>query len=371
MIEYREIMNHISRLYQLLHRYNPFRAEVGLERIGCPTPDSPVFVSGNYETTVWQIREFLAPFDCWLLVCDSAGINVWCAAGVGDFNENKIVDAVISTKLSEQIRHRTLILPALAAVGVDCEKLRKETGFRVIWGPVHGRDLPEYIRAGLKRTPEMKLAVFPLRDRLEQAIGIFGVFLFPAVLAFWWPGQVGWFMISLFHAIFGTMLGFSHLPPKYPANKTLLLGGLQAVGLAIWRLMKGKSDRRFFERLFLGALAHFLIAIDMIGSTPFYKTTIVSWLKSGNNSSLFQPGLNENCTSCGKCAEVCPKGLFSRGGDRKIGVDLRGECCECLACIKQCPVFAIDNVGTGFKDDIRSIDEAELRKLRIPRNKTF
>ena len=93
----------------------------------------------------------------------------------------------------------------------------------------------------------------------------------------------------------------------------------------------------------------------LIGSTPFYKTTIVRWLTTGDNRSLFQPALNGRCTSCGNCLEVCPKGLFERDEAKKIVVRLERECCECLACARQCPCNAIDNVGTGFKDDIRGL----------------
>ena len=51
-------MKHTMRyFYRLLHRYNPFRAEVGLRAIGNPGIQSPVLVSGNYEHTVEQLEE--------------------------------------------------------------------------------------------------------------------------------------------------------------------------------------------------------------------------------------------------------------------------------------------------------------------------
>ncbi|HNV71223.1 MAG TPA: hypothetical protein PKO06_16080, partial [Candidatus Ozemobacteraceae bacterium] len=260
--------------YRLLHRYNPFRAEVGLRRIGQPDEQAPVLVSGNYEHTVEQLEEALQGQNCWLLVADSAGINVWCAAGVGDFNENKIIDAVVATELDRQVRHRRLILPPLAAVGIDVKRLMRETGFTVVWGPTHLDDLPDFLRAGNKRTDAMRLARFPWRDRWENAVGVIGVFLFPILLIRRFPRQIGWYFFSLLHAVCGSLLLYDRLPPKYPANKTVLLGTAQAVMLWLSHRLR-RRDPHLLERLLIGAGVHLLIAIDMIGSTPFYKSTMV------------------------------------------------------------------------------------------------
>ncbi|MBF0501007.1 MAG: 4Fe-4S binding protein [Candidatus Riflebacteria bacterium] len=344
------------RLYWLLHRYNPFRAEVGLRAIGNPTPDAPVLVSGNYAPVVEELEQVLNGFDVWLLVVDSAGINVWCAAGVGDFSEHKIIDTLVATRISEKVTTRRLIISPLAAVGIDRDRLRRDGGFDVIWGPAHLDDLPAFLRGGgTTRTPQMRLARFPLRDRFQQAIGIMGVFAFSLLLIPWHRREALWFYASIAHAVFGTMLGYELLPAKYPANKTMLLAAAQAAILLITRPNHGMPLRR---RLFIGFAAHLLIAFDMIGSTPFYKTTIAHWLSTGNNESLFQPNLGDKCNSCGRCIEVCPKGLFSRAGEdsRRVVIDHSKGCCECLACIKQCPREAIDNIGRGWKDDIKSLD---------------
>ncbi len=366
---------HVAYWYRLLHRYNPFRAEVGLSAIGNPGPDAPILVSGNYEHTVEQLRAAITDSGvaCWLLIADSAGINVWCAAGVGDFNEIKIVDAIVATRLAEKVTRRQLILSPLAAVGIDRDRLRRDTGFTVTWGPAHLDDLPAYLRAGCKREPAMRLAKFTRFDRAEQVIGMLGVFSFPLVFAYWWPRHVGWFMGSLLHAIAGSMLGYFRLPPKYPANKTMLLGVLQALMVVFFwpRRSAGAfaTSPSIAARLILGLIAHVLIAIDMIGSTPFFKTTIIDWLRTGRNDSLFQPDLTAACTSCGQCIEVCPKGLFSRNAAKQVVVDRTQGCCECLACVKQCPHGAISNVGTGWKDDIRSLTPEAVRALRQPQSR--
>ncbi|MBF0544619.1 MAG: 4Fe-4S binding protein [Candidatus Riflebacteria bacterium] len=350
----------IRFFYRLLHRYNPFRAPVELIELGDPKSNAPIFVSGNYEHTLERLIKKLSGISCRLLVADSAGINVWCAAGVGDFNENKIIDAIIATKLHEKTSNRVLILPQLAAIGINTKKLRDETGFSVTWGPAHFDDLNEFIRNGYKSSENMRIAKFPFLDKLENAIGVMGVFLFPILLAFWYPRQVFFFLFSISHAAFGTLLGYDFLPAKYPANKTLLLAFLQGI-TAPFIHRRFKFGLTLFEKLVIGIVAHLLIAIDMIGSTPFFKTTIEHWLKTGTNKSLFQPYLTENCRSCGKCVEVCPKGVL-RKTSNKIQVFLESECCECLACVKQCPFDAIQNIGPGYKDDIRSLERKPVRR---------
>ena len=57
------------------------RVAPGLYALGKPTADSPVFVSANYALSFDALREALAGRDSYILVLDTKGINVWCAAG--------------------------------------------------------------------------------------------------------------------------------------------------------------------------------------------------------------------------------------------------------------------------------------------------
>ena len=55
----------------------------------------------------------------------------------------------------------------------------------------------------------------------------------------------------------------------------------------------------------------------------------------------------ENCIGCGKCAEVCPHGVFDME-ERKARIVDRDACMECGACALNCPANAIVvNAGTG------------------------
>jgi len=55
----------------------------GLYRIGTPDADSPVLVTANYKLTVDALRRRLTGLDLWILVLDTKGVNVWCAAAKG------------------------------------------------------------------------------------------------------------------------------------------------------------------------------------------------------------------------------------------------------------------------------------------------
>ena len=131
------------------------RVEPGLYRLGNPTPESAVFVTGNYTLSFDALRSALAGVDAFILVLDTFGVNVWCAAGKGTFGTKELIHRVQDTKLSEVVTHRILILPQLGAPGVAAHEVKKATGFRVEYGPIRADDLPEYLKTR-KATPEMR-----------------------------------------------------------------------------------------------------------------------------------------------------------------------------------------------------------------------
>lgn len=55
----------------------------------------------------------------------------------------------------------------------------------------------------------------------------------------------------------------------------------------------------------------------------------------------------ERCTGCGRCAEVCPHGVFSVAGGQARIAD-HDACMECGACARNCPEGAIEvDAGVG------------------------
>lgn len=143
-----------------------YQVEPGLYRIGAPTAESPVLVTANYKLTVDTVRKTLTGLDVWLLILDTKGVNVWCAAGKGTFGTAELVHRLHLTHLAQVVTHRRLILPQLGAVGVAAHEVQRLTGFTVRYGPVLARDIPAYLRAGLRATPAMRRVPFGWKERL-------------------------------------------------------------------------------------------------------------------------------------------------------------------------------------------------------------
>jgi hypothetical protein len=138
----------------------------GLYGLGSPGKDSPVFVTANYKMTFDILRRDLSGMDCWILVLDTRGINVWCAAGKGTFGTDELLNRIRITNISLRISHHEIILPQLGATGVAGHRVKKESGFRVLYGPVYSKNIPAFIMNGKKADPTMRKVHFKLRDRL-------------------------------------------------------------------------------------------------------------------------------------------------------------------------------------------------------------
>jgi hypothetical protein len=142
-----------------------YAVDPGLYALGDPGRDSPVLVSANYKMSFDVLRSALPGRDAWLLVLDTMGINVWCAAGKGTFGTEELVRRIEVSRLKEIVAHRSLILPQLGAPGVAAHMVKKRSGFSVHYGPIAACDIPAYLDAGGKATPAMRLKRFPLRER--------------------------------------------------------------------------------------------------------------------------------------------------------------------------------------------------------------
>ncbi|KUK53499.1 MAG: CO dehydrogenase/acetyl-CoA synthase gamma subunit (Corrinoid Fe-S protein) [Desulfotomaculum sp. 46_296] len=143
-----------------------YKVPPGLYGVGEPGEDSPVLITANYKMTFDRLRKELSGVDAWVLIINTRGVNVWCSAGKGTFSAAEIARMIAVTNLSWVVSHRTLVLPQLSAVGVAAHKLLKMSGFRVIYGPVRACDLPDFLEAGMKASPQMRRVNFGFADRL-------------------------------------------------------------------------------------------------------------------------------------------------------------------------------------------------------------
>jgi hypothetical protein len=162
-LTFRDKLNHLLARTGL--RRDRFRVQPELYACGNPNKKSHVFVSANYGLSFDTLRVALAGIDCYILVIDTKGINVWCAAGKGTFGTEELVSRVNSVELKQYVDHRLLILPQLGAPGVAAHEVTKRTGFKIEYGPVRAKDIPAYLKTH-KATPEMRLVTFSLLDRL-------------------------------------------------------------------------------------------------------------------------------------------------------------------------------------------------------------
>jgi SAM-dependent methyltransferase len=257
------------------------KVRTGLYAIGNPTPDSPVLVTGNFDLTVRRlVKAIEGRVDAWVLVADSAGINVWCGAGGGYFTAEKVIAAVKSSRLEKAVRHHALILPQLCANGVDGWRILRETGWRVHWGPVKARDIPAYLAAKRGKTDAMRWVRFPLRDRLEMVtvtLGFYGLLILLPVLFFWrhmfWPIAFSLVGLSYFYAVVHLWL-----PGRDGLTKSIPLTLISLGGLVVYvKLGHPLPDVSFFHWIVgLTGLSVFTGA-ELQGMSPLMRGEQANW----------------------------------------------------------------------------------------------
>jgi acetyl-CoA decarbonylase/synthase complex subunit gamma len=183
--------------------------EPGLYALGNPDDKTPVLVTANYKMSFDRLREALPGRNAWILVLNTKGINVWCAAGKGTFGTEELVRQIESCGLEHIVTQRELILPQLSGPGVAAFKVKKLSGFNVIYGPIEAADLPAFLDAGLKATPEMRCKTFTIKERtvlvpvelvsaLKWALVILPVFFFLSGFG----GQNGYWFNALNYGLF-------------------------------------------------------------------------------------------------------------------------------------------------------------------------
>ncbi len=273
-------------------RYD-YKVTPGLYCVGNPTPDSPILVTANYKLTFDMVRKELDGIDAWVLVLDTRGINVWCAAGKALFSTEEVIHSVRSTNLDKLVWHRELILPQLGATGVAAHKVKAGCGFKVTYGPVWAKDLPSFINNGMQADEDMRTVTFTLMQRAELipvelfilgkplAIIIAAAFLLSGIgpdifsLSAAWTRGLAAVCATVFGIIGGNML-VPLLLPKLPwhhfSPKGALTGSIMGVlNLLIFASILGPGEMLALM-LWTTTVGSYL-AMNFTGSTPFSSPT--------------------------------------------------------------------------------------------------
>ncbi len=341
-------------IVETLLRVLPFPCKTGLIKMGNPDRNSPVFLTCNYHLTVERVKRVLKGIDAYLLIANSRGINVWCAGTGGIFTNHNVISVLKVSGIEELVDHRNIMLPQLAATGIEVDVVKKKTGWKVIWGPVYAKDIPAFIRNKLKKTPKMREVEFPLTQRIEMALA--WAFPISIILAL--------IMIPLWHeaisAVIFLVWGLSFLIfvsfPLYSqwlssedkrigfvffdfgrGGFQLILWGVLILGLIVYSLVADDFSRGFlFRWSFITLIAVLLLSIDLMGSTPVYKSGL-------HEDRLLRVILDEKkCRGAGFCEQVCPRNCYEVDRNRHIAIMPRaGRCVQCGACIVQCAFDAL------------------------------
>ena len=239
-IRLKDTLDHLQARWGI-HRMK-HKVEPGLYKLGNPGPESPVFVTANYSLSFDAVRSSLKDIDGYILVLNTFGINVWCAAGKGTFGTEELVRKIEETNLAEIISHKNLILPQLGAPGVSAHEVKEKTGFHIKYGPVRAGDIPEYMSTK-KVSAEARRVNFTLRDRLT----LVPVELVQVILPMLILSVVLFFTVGLFPALallgsviagtalFPAMLPW--LPTKNFSTKGFILGGIVASGFGLAHML--------------------------------------------------------------------------------------------------------------------------------------
>ena len=265
-------------------RRNDHRVSPGLYALGNPESESPVFVTANYSLSFDALRWSLPGTDAYILVLDTKGINVWCAAGKGTFGTDELVGRVKATGLAGVVQHRTLILPQLGAPGVSAHEVQSRSGFSVEYGPVRASDLLEYLREH-RATSEMREVRFPFLDRLVlvpiEFVHILWVMAVVGVGLYFiggsWSAGAG--VASLFAGAVLFPVFLPWIPTRDFSSKGFILGGLVTLPFSLGLILQGGGTvdvRRVITAVgfvLLWPPVTAFLALNFTGATTFTSRT--------------------------------------------------------------------------------------------------
>ena len=335
-------------------RLFPWPTRTGLRRIGDPDADSPVLVTGNYDLTVRRLLRDLAGSDAWLVVAPSSGINVWCAAAGGLLTTHQVVTALKTSGVDDHVRHRRAILPQLAATGVLGRDVARRSGWKVVFGPVYGADVAEFVAAGYKKSQTMRRVRFGPRERAEMACAWASPMSAVAAVAAYFANPA--WILPVLAQVWGLAGAVFFVYDRLGRARLAITWLAAAVVSAAMTAACGGSAISVALSVVAASVVLAVLTFDYDGSTP---------IEGGSHfdSKQWKVTLDaEACIGVYSCWAVCPEACFEKREDlRKIELAHDERCVKCGACVVQCPQDALFFVNEAGE----RIAPSEIRRYKL------
>ena len=269
------------------HRY---KVSPGLFAIGNPDMDSEVLITANFKLTFDMLRKELDGINAWILVMDTKGVNVWCAAAKGTFSTRELVKRIKDNYLETIVNHKRIIVPQLGAIGVSARDVKKQSGFRVIYGPIRASDIQAFLKNDKKVERQMRQVTFTMYERfvltpieiqtilkpaLITAIALLllggigpGIFSFSGALQ---RGGVSIlaFAAGIFSGAFVTPVLLPFIPSRKFALKGIIVGSIIALLPVLIAASTVSGIAGYFALFLFSITISSYLAMNFTGATPF------------------------------------------------------------------------------------------------------
>mgnify|MGYP001826810642 FL=1 len=284
-------------LVRLGFKRNRYLVAPGLYAVGAPDRSAPVLVTANYKLSFDTLRFALPGMHLWLLVLDTCGINVWCAAGKGTFSTQELVFRVESSGLAKLVDHRRLIVPQLGATGISALQVKKQSGFSVQFGPLRASDIAAWFDNGKREIEGMRDVTFSIKERAE----LIPVEFHLALKSMWWlfpllfiVSGIGpdleitarlmsrgmWMVVALLAGMGAGIILVPLLLPWLPGRAFALKGAAAGLLCGLLLIFLTETGLRLPELLALLGVVVVMssyLGMNFTGSTPYTSPTGVEW----------------------------------------------------------------------------------------------
>ena len=137
----------VLRLNIFTDPQRPLATTEGVYKIGGPGDDAPVMLTSNFSLTYFIVSGEMetSRVPSYLLVKDTEGLSVMTAWAAGKFSADVIATFIKKCGISDEIKHRKLIIPGYIAI--ESGGLEEELpDWEIMVGPREGAHIPAYLK---------------------------------------------------------------------------------------------------------------------------------------------------------------------------------------------------------------------------------